>query len=144
MKEKFSEYLKSIGITEAILKRIEKIYNFYNDIRPNEIEDIFITDYLDENGSRNYENIWFFSSKHCMEAKLFITKDNFDMDSIKNITYWVIEKENYDFKKATERSRISLTFQLSWNRSGKLKASKENCDYLKEIFLKYVLPNIKD
>ena len=145
MKEEFIEYLKSIGLTETLCKRIETIYEFYNDVCPDEITGIFVTDYITRDGSREYETLWFFSEKYAMEAKQFIKKDDFDITPIKNrIQYWRIEKQNYDFKKATEKSRLYLEFTLDTGISGDFKASKENCDYLRNIILKYVLPNLKE
>ena len=145
MKEEFIKYLKSIGLTETLCKRIETIYEFYRDLCPDEITGIFVTDYIIEDGSREYENLWFFSKKYAMEAKQFITKDDFDILPIKNrINYWTIQKWDYDFKKATEKSRLYLRFDQDTGKYGEFKASKENCDYLRDIILKYVLPNLKE
>jgi len=145
MKEEFIRYLKSIGMTEPLHERIEEIYQFCTERCPDEIRDIFVTDYIKGDGSREYENLWFFSPKYCMEAKLFITKDDFDIVAIRNrVIRWAILKENYDFKKATEKSRLQLRFHLDTQVFGVLKASKENCDYLKEILVKYIAANLKE
>ena len=145
MKKEFIEYLKSIGITTALRERIETIYEYYKEICSDEITDIFITEYIKEDESREYENLWFFSDKYFMEAKQFITKDDFDIASIeKSIIYWKIEKKDYDFKKATEKSRLFLSAVLNNVVDGDFKASKENCDYLKEIILKYIKVNMKE
>ena len=148
MKEEFIKYLESIGITEALRKRIETIYEFYREICPSEITGISVTDYIKEDGAREYENLWFFSEKYCMEAKQFITKEDFDITPIQNrICRWAIQKKDYDFKKATEKSRLLLKFYFGVELGvliGELKASKENCDYLKDIILKYVVPNLKE
>jgi len=144
MKEEFIKYLESIGLTKTLCERIKTIYEFYRDTCPDEITGIFVTDYITEDGSREYENLWFFSKIYAMEAKQFIVKDDFDMTPIKNrIIYWKIQKKDYDFKKATEKSRLYLEFGLDTGIAGVFKASKENCDYLKDIILKYVLPNLK-
>ena len=146
MKVKFTKYLCSIGIAEAFFERIESIYRFCSEVCADEIIDIFVTDYITEDGTRNYENLWFFTPKYWMEAKLFATEDNFDMTSAKNkITHWGVKKQDYDFKRATEKSRFHLTvdFEVAFALSGELKASKENCDHLKKIFLKYVVPNLR-
>ena len=145
MKKEFLTYLESIGITRPIRERIETIYEFYKEICPDKITGIFVTEYIKESAEREYENLWFFSPKCCMEAKNFITQDNFDMDPIyKRVIGWEIQKQDYDFKKATEISRFSLIFSLPFNRAADFKASKKNCDYLKEIFLNYIVANIKD
>ena len=145
MEEKFINYLKSIGITETLHEKIEEIYKFYKDICPDEITDIFVTEYVKEDGSREYQNLWFFSPKYCMEAKLFVTQDDFDIAPIGNrIERWGIKKQDYDFKKVTEKSRFYLNFITDSNTRAAFQASKKNCDYLKNIFLQYVLPNLKE
>ena len=145
MKEEFIKYLKSIGITATLCKRIETIHGFYREICPDEITGIFVTDYLKEDGARGYENIWFFSEKYCMEAKQFIKKDDFDMSPMKSrIEYWTIQKRDYNFKKAIEKSRLHLRFALDTGTDADFKASKENCDYLRDIILRYVVSNLKE
>jgi hypothetical protein len=145
MKDEFVEYLKSIGIPEAIRERIEMIYEFYREICPDEITGVFVTDYIKEDGSREYENLWFFSDKYFMEAKQFITQDNFDIAPIKNrISYWNIRKQDYNFKKATPKSRFYLKISMEFPTSGEFKAAKENCDYLRSIFFQYIKPNLEE
>ena len=145
MKKEFIEYLESIGIANALRERIETIYELYKELCPDEIMDIFITDYIKEDGSREYENLWFFSEKTCMEAKQFITKEDFDIIRIKKrVNIWNIQKHNYDFKKATDTSRLFLRVNFDFNVDGELKAAKDNCNYLRKIILKYVVPNLKE
>ena len=145
MKEKFKEYLESIGITEILSNRIENIYEFYRDMCSDEITNIFVTDYIKRDGTREYENLWFFSQKYAMEAKLFIEKDDFDITPIrKRIVYWEIQKQNYNFTKAGEKSRLYLEFRLDTGMGGELKASKKNCDYLREIIREYIVANLKE
>jgi len=143
MKDEFLKYLESIGMTKTLRKRVETIYAFYTETCPDEITDIFVSDYIKEDRTREYQNLWFFSPKCCMEAHSFITEDYFDIDAMQNrIATWEIRKQDYDFKKATEKSRLHLVFWLPPDRHAEFKASKENCDYLKDIFLKYVVPNL--
>ncbi|MCH8011088.1 MAG: hypothetical protein IIA61_03930 [Candidatus Marinimicrobia bacterium] len=145
MREEFIKYLGSIDITKALREKIETIHKFFQEICPDEITGIFITDYMKEDGSREYENIWFFSKKYCMEAKQFITKDDFDITPTKKrVYYWTIQKQDYDFKKATEKSRLHLKFFLDTKIDCEFKSSKGNCDYLREIILKYIAPNLKE
>jgi len=146
MRKEFIKYLVSIGIiTRALRERIETIYECCKKLCSNEITDIFITDYIKEDGSREYENLWFFSEKTCIEAKQFITKNDFDIIRIKKrVNIWNIQKHKYDFKKATDTSRLFLRVNFGFNIDGELKATKNNCDYLRKIILKYVVPNLKE
>ena len=145
MKPEFISYLKTIGITtETLHNRIQAIYDFYQGVCPEEISDIFVTDYIKEDGNREYENLWFFSPRTMMEAKGFVTKDDFDLTQVdKPPIYWGVQKQDYDFKKATDKSRLHLKFILEARISADLKASKENCDTLRDIMLKYVAPKVK-
>lgn len=143
---KVTDYLKAIGITKPLLERIAEIFEFYRGFCPEKITGIFVSEYMKEDGTREYENLWFFSERYSMEAKQFVTKDDFDLMPMKGIGYLRIEKEEYDFGKATEKSRLNLQFNFTPSTlgglSGTIKASKENCDYLKNIFEKYVKPNL--
>jgi len=145
MKKEFIKYLESINITKAYCKRIETIYEFYKDMCPDEITGIFVTDYITEDGAREYDCLWFFSEKYIMEAKQFITKDDFDIAPIQNrIVYLASKKQDYDFKKATEKSRLNVKFDMDTQVGCTFKASNENCDYLKEIIFRYIVPNLKE
>lgn len=146
MKKEFTDYLELISIKGgALLERIESIYEFYLEMCPDEIVDIFVTDYIDSEGKREYENLCFFSDGYIMEAKGFaMGKDDFDITPIKDrVKYYEIQKQDYDFKEATEKSRLALHFVLDTEVHGKFKASKENCDALRDIILKHVKPNLK-
>jgi hypothetical protein len=80
-----------------------------------------------------------------VEATQFIAKDDFIITPIqKRISYYTLEKRDYNFKIATEKSRLYLEFNLDTGLKGKLKASKENCDYLRDIIRKYIVSNLKE
>lgn len=144
MKQEMIKYLETIGITKHYLKRTKEVYNFYNTfLEQEEILDIFVCDYLDGEGVRNYESLWLFTQNYIMEATLFLIQDNFDIAPIKKrVIHCAIEKEKYDFKKANDKSRINVSLRLPFQLTCDFKASKENCDYLRDILLKHIKPNI--
>jgi len=148
MKKEFGDYLESIGLTDVIIKRIEVVYQFYEKTLgklDDEIQDIFVTDYISKDGMRQYENLWFFGKNYFMEAKLFLNQDDFDISpSAKKIDWIQVKKQDYDFVKANEKSRlyVNLLF-LSKAGTASFKASEDNCDYLKEIYLKHMLSNLR-
>lgn len=143
MKSEFLAYLKSIDIGDPLTERIKNIYDFYTDICSIEIKDIFVSEYIKEDGSREYESLWFFSDDYAMEAKQFIIQEKFDSAIIKNkINRWDLIKLEFDCKKANNNSRIMLQINF-YPIEGSLKASKENCEHLLNIFKKYVLTNMK-
>ena len=79
MKKQFADYLSSIGIKELFLKRAKEVINFYQENIADNIEHIFVNDYIDEQGNRHYESLWLFTEYYMMEAKQFLTKDEFDI-----------------------------------------------------------------
>lgn len=142
MKNEWAKYLDSIGIKDLFLKRVEEILVFYQTVYPDHIEDIFITEYLDADGNRQYESLWLFSETAVMEAKRFLKDDDFDFTPLKEqVEYWNIKKTEYDFQDASPKSRMTLLFVLATGISCILKASRENCDHLKSLFLKHILRN---
>jgi hypothetical protein len=141
---KFIPYLKEIDIVSSVLlKRIEFIYTLVSDMCPDKIEDIFIDDYLKEDGTRDYEDLWFFSNLYSLEAKKFLTQIDLDITPMKQqIVYWSVQVQDFNFKESSEKSRFSLHFRvLEGGITGDLKASKRNCDYLQVIAVKYIKAN---
>ena len=144
-KLKIGAYLQDIDMPKIFRDRAFKIYEFCPEICPEEITGVFVTDYLNKDEERQYENLWFFSETFCMEAKQFITKDDFDITPIKDLMrYLRIQKKDYDFKKATEKSKMHMSFGTPAGVTCDFKASKENCDYLKQILLKHLMSNLME
>jgi len=147
MRKEFVKYLDSIGITTILQERIATIHEHFEQICPDEITDIFVTDYIKQDESREYEYLCFFSEKYFMDAKQFAAEDDFSINPIKKRLYGLnIKKKDYDFKKATEKSRLLIHWYVDIGLGVEiiLKASKENCDYLKDIAFKYVVPNLEE
>lgn len=146
MKEEFVKYLKSVGVTETLQTRVASIYKTFEEMCPDEITDIFVTDYIKNDMEREYESLWFFSEKFMMEAKKFITNENFDMMPFKKkILYWNTISKNYDFNEATEESRLNVHVVVFPGQSfADFKASRENCNDLRDIILKHIIPNLHE
>lgn len=140
---KFIPYLNEIDIvSSALLNRIEFIYTLFSDMCPDKIEDIFIDDYLKEDGTRDYEDLWFFSNSYSLEAKTFLTQIDLDITPMKQrIVYWSVKIQDFNFKESSEKSRFSLHFSMLEGITGDLKASKRNCDYLQGIMVKHIKAN---
>ena len=144
MKAEFVAYLDSLEATDQVLTRVETILNFYKDLCPEDILDIFISEYIKKDGNREYQSLWLFSKRFMMEAKNFLIQDDFDIAPINNfVTYSDIQKNEYDFNTTSEGSRLFFKFSITDVVNGELKASKRNCNFLKAIILKYFMPNMR-
>jgi hypothetical protein len=145
MKTKHIKYLKDIGMKTPLIERIKEIFHFFSELCAEEIEDIFVTDYIKEDGTRVYEELRFYSKTFVMRASDFLASDNYTINHTKKsiIRSIRIEKINYDFKKANVKSRMRLHLGFkSSTRATTLIASRENCDYLRNIIKKRYLPRI--
>lgn len=143
MKPEFVRYLESIGTSQTLRERAETIFQFYRHLCPEEIVTIFACDYIGGDGARVFGALWFLSDNYAMEAKEFMTKDDFDITPMaKNRMYLRIQKEEYDFQKATDKSRLHIEWTVNERLTGVLKASKENCDFLRDLIRQYVAPRV--
>jgi len=143
MKNDFLEYLKKLGMSSPFQERVKQILEFYMTCCGIDAKDIFISDYIDSEGKRLYESLWLFTEDFVCEAKQFLTQDIFDAMPIKNnFLRWEIQKTEYDFKHTYPKSRLTVSIYFGENIAGNLKASGDNCDDLRNIFRKYILPNI--
>lgn len=147
MEKGFIDYLESIGITAPLTDKVENAYNFYHKFLDYTIDDLFISEYLTEDGSKIYEGLWFFNSEFCFEAKSFVTQEDFDSDKIINkVRSFTLKKNEYDIieNKHNDGSRLYIEFTLDNLRTGILKASRNNCLKLRDVFFKYIHPNFKN
>jgi hypothetical protein len=140
MKEEFLKYMQAISLSTTLTAKVQAVHDFYSGLCPEEIKWIYISDYLTKEGERVYESVYLFSENFAMEASQFATGENFDFAPITSVVYLEIKKQEYDLKRATEKSRLNLMFYFSEKAYLDMKASKENCDYLWSFFREYVLP----
>lgn len=139
MKDKFIEYIKAIGITEtAYVKKIEEIVDFFSKLCGEEVIDIFVNDYIKDDMRREYESIDLFSENWEFSAINFITEDTYHITKREKCIFLEIKKKNYDYQKATEKSLLSVSMTFENRTRGSFKASKENCDFLRQVILRYL------
>ncbi len=144
MKDEFSKYLDSIEAPQVVRGRVDQIHGFYQILCPEEITDLYISEYVEDSGRRQYESLWFFSSSYCMEALQFVSQVKLDMIGLHDSVYrWAATAAEYDFKKATSASRLSLDIEFGGDLRGSLKASSENCDFLVGVLRQHLIPNMK-
>lgn len=147
MKEEFITYLNSIDMSSALIDRATEVFRFCAQVCPEEITDIFVSEYVSEEGQREYENLWILSPTYVGEAHNFLDKEEFDVVAMRSsVSRLEVQKEEYDFTAATRKSRLHIEFWLGvagFPISGNMRASGTNCDRLKAIMVKYIVPNLR-
>jgi hypothetical protein len=141
MKKIFETYLEKINLPDPFRERVHKIVAFYSDICLKQVDDIYVSEYVRDNGQQEYESLWLFTKFSILEARDFIIKDDFDYSLAgTGICYWRLKKEYYELKESTSQSRLYLKIDWASNvMSGELKGSGLNCEFLKDIFIKYAI-----
>jgi hypothetical protein len=147
--ESFAEYMKTIGVSETLASEFQRQYEFFKNICPEKIEHMFIDDYINQEGTRIFESTNFFSASFAMEAKTLGPTGEYEMALfLPRLRYWSVEAKDFDFKKATDKSRLVFKFVLFEGGglslpTATLKASKENCDYLWNLISIYFVPKLQ-
>jgi hypothetical protein len=141
--EKFVKYLSQFNFSAAFSTRIEIAYNFYRVICPEEITAVHISDYFREDGSRDFESLWFFTDSFAMEAHTFLSADDFDIVTMKDrIVHLQVKRQDYDSTKVTESARLFVSVAFAVGFSGTFKAARENCNNLNTIMIDYFVRNL--
>lgn len=140
----YIDYLNSIGInTDTLIKKVETTLRAARRICPEEIESIYISDWMQPDGQRAYEHLFLFTSTYIIESANFSTDTNVNIEVtvLKDRVKYVIVKYSDYFEKADTASRLLIIFHTD-SAVFELKGAKENCDKLIEVYDRYVSPNI--
>ena len=66
MKREMSQYLTTIGIRKHFYNKAKQVYAFYTKLVKDDVLDIFVSDYFDAEGTRQYESLWLFTKNYAM------------------------------------------------------------------------------
>ncbi len=138
-----AKYLRDIGVEEPLQQRIELIYSYIQKIVPCRVTDIFVDEYVKEDGTHIYESLTFYADNVTVSAFNFIRKIELHFSQADpKITLMIINSKDYDFEKASDKSRLQIKYYLSQVEqvTGFFKATSKNCDYLMKIHKKYITP----
>ena len=139
LNDDFIDYLQAVTIPLDMGGRIDSIFDFYTRVYPKEeIKDIFVSDFIDKENERRYESLWLFSDNYIIEARELLIKDNFHI----NITPYKNRITHLNII-GNATSLIALEFKTDTQNSCTLKGAGRNSRYLKDIFEKYIKPNLK-
>ncbi len=140
--DRFKTYMDAIELSPAIQDRINDLVDTANEVNKEMIEDIFVSEYLNADGTKVYESLWFFSPRYISETKQFRTSFILDVAVIDSrIHYYEIDSNGLGFKSINGESKTSVNFSTVGLITGTLKATGENCKHLKHIFSTYIRPN---
>ena len=141
MKQEFETYLIQTEMPSNVKKGGQELFDLYNDIFDSEIQDIFVEEYVDSEGSKEFKRSTFlFGEFRLSEIANFLFSDKLFIIPIKNnIDDIRIESERYYFAMPTDASKLKIKLTLSGgNAICDLAATKENCLHLKKLLKKFL------
>lgn len=133
MKAEWREYVLSIGGTQAALDRADRCLEAHERIVGEAAEDIFVSDGIDENGSRTVNHILLSTPSFFVEHKNFMTSDDFDVMERKVPTYVQYRRTDFDGMNVVDASRFSLIATYSERFYFDVYATRNNCSVLLEF-----------
>jgi hypothetical protein len=142
MKEQFVKYLETIGVSGPLLAHVDGIYSVCQQLIPTELEAIFLSDYVQEDGSRWYDFLWFFSPGYALAVPNLRDPDVLDVLATgSGVAQCTITRKAYDLANETSDSRLHVKLRLADGPQLELRASRENCRFLRDIVRQYFLAN---
>ncbi len=145
-REQIQQYFVDLGMGEPLVDRSLAVMDDVEDLLPDSIEHVFVTEYRDDEGNRHYENLWLLTCGYMSEAQSYLTEKNtFDIVPVHyGIARIEISREHFDFATASDQSRLTIDVSISThsgsNLSGIFKASSDNCVVLAGILREYLIP----
>jgi hypothetical protein len=123
--------------------RTEAVYGTARGLIDDEIVDIFVTDYFEPGGTRNYEDFFLFTPGKIVEVNqfMFVDRGKIFVNHIAGINRPTVNlsRNAYEFQNASPESRLNVEAIYSDKIEARLKASGKNCDYLTSLLKKYFL-----
>jgi hypothetical protein len=140
--EKFNDYFKSIGFsTNAIFEKVTPLFDICAKFCPEEIQDVFVSEYRNSDDSIVYESLFLFSDNFLIEIRNPLGSEfSWDFSSLYgNIQVIDIKSLFYDYYTPDEKSRLTIDTASSTNALiSRYKASGLNCSKLWTIANKYL------
>lgn len=142
MNQEITNYLKSLGMGEILIEKIGTYYNNFYRIYGETMDDAVISEYINEDGQRQYESLFFFSENHVFEVSNFLLAESKMWISCLNgnISYLGFTHKDFDYIAPTASSRLNV--DTKWKQGTSfilnIKASGNNCLHLLNIVQKYM------
>jgi len=138
------EYYEFLSLTPPVRSRVEEVVSQIRALCQEDMSDIFISEYVQQDGSHIYGSVWTFSKTFVSEGLLLQAADStrFDVVQVKgNVAQIVIEQRHFDWNApAADSSRLTVEvrFRLT-GLVGQMQATGRNCEVLRELVMKYLV-----
>ena len=108
MDDKFKDYYKSLGMGDLLIAKMSSFHNQFNILMNEQPTDVMVSEYVTEDGQRQYTTATMFTDDYIFEIEKFIS------DSPKiwvakirnNVAHVGMTAKDYDYSEPTPASRL--------------------------------------
>jgi hypothetical protein len=126
--------------------RVGQIFKLGAELCPEVITDIFISNYLDSDAKAQNKDLWLFSNNYVVEALNFTKLPTPTVEITvfnKNLAFLHVETKDFDFSESHKYSSVLHIITRTNTQFGcDFIATGKNCEKLKQLFYKYMKPNM--
>ena len=123
-----------------MLSRVDEFVRYHETLLGEAVDDCVLSD-IATDGDRSYTELWFFSAHYEFVADNFNTGATDIVVTPRHAIDLIrFTAHDYDFRKASEASQLSIYISYVDANSGELRMSGANCDHVMEIYAKYWKP----
>jgi hypothetical protein len=149
MRETFIGYAREMGLDSAGLERVSDVLAVSSRLLPEEIEEIFISQSLEEEGQvTEWDSLWLFSKNYCLEARQFLVQQDLEIYPLQHLQSFRLVLENMRLNlfasPATPGGKANVTVEFCPARGGRcqLFAFGVNGSKLGTISTRYLTSNL--
>lgn len=142
----FEKYFEDLSLTAPIRARVEEVLSQIRAVCPEEIVDILISEYVQQDGSQIHQSVWAFSKNLISEGGL-LTGDSIRFDIVRldrKVEQVIIDQRDFDWNapaKVQSRLAVDVRFQLT-GLVAHMQASGSNCEVLRDLIRKYLAARV--
>lgn len=145
--QKIKTYLLTMEMKSSVdIERVRELFSCGQLMCPEKIRAIFISNYTESEGKKQYKDLWLFSDNYVLEVLNFARQETPKVEMTMftdNLLYISVEVKNYHFAgKAQKDSTLHVFVTMLTRFECDFLATGQNCDILYSIFEKYLKNNI--
>ncbi len=143
MTDDFLEYCGSVGMGNSLKQQVSEFHDQLVSFVPAQpIEDIFIGEYVTNDGTRQDDTLHFFTNSNVFEIENFVSKPKIWIVKY-GPSYLEMSKEDFDLSDPIAGSRLNI--RVEWEGQHfelNMRASGENCSKLLDVVRRHILPRV--
>lgn len=138
-----TDYLDQLQLPDTTKAKIRSTLAFYQSHKLLEIDDIFVSQHKDADQNIRAVRFWMFDSNLCAEADITNGKISGDVAFIKSrISRYEITASDEEFSEADSSKYLKIEAVITSGLVCRLQAFGKNRQFLWDLFIKHIKPNV--